>query len=99
MMEWSTDTKTGYDDLEVYMEYGYVFVSTTGRNHIKMAAFTSTIESSLEVGISQLQSLPDYPCWVTEHRWYTVLLRISGTQIFMAIVCWSIWITHQILMI
>ena len=40
MMEWSTDTKSGYDDLEVYMEYGYVFVSTTGRNHFKMAAFS-----------------------------------------------------------
>ena len=26
-MEWSTDTKTGYDDLEVYMEYGYMFLS------------------------------------------------------------------------
>ena len=30
-------TKNGYGDLEVYMEYGYVFVSTTGRNHDKMA--------------------------------------------------------------
>ena len=39
-MEWSTDTKTGYDDLEVYMEYGYVFVSSTGRNDVKMAAFS-----------------------------------------------------------
>ena len=39
-MEWSTNTKTGYDDLEVYMEYGYVFVSSTGRNHVKMAAFS-----------------------------------------------------------
>ena len=39
-MEWSTDTKTGYDDLEVYMEYGYVFVSSTGRNNVKMAAFS-----------------------------------------------------------
>ena len=36
-MEWSTDTKNGYDDLEVYMEYGYVFMSSTGRNHAKMA--------------------------------------------------------------
>ena len=36
-MEWRTNTKTGYDDLEVYMEYGYVFVSSTGRNHAKMA--------------------------------------------------------------
>ena len=34
-MEWSTDTKTGYDDLEVYMEYGYVFVCSTGRNDVK----------------------------------------------------------------
>ena len=39
-MEWSTDTKTGYDDLEVYMEYGYVFFSSTGRNNVKMAAFS-----------------------------------------------------------
>ena len=39
-MEWSTDTKTGYDDLEVYMGYGYVFVSSTGRNDVKMAAFS-----------------------------------------------------------
>ena len=39
-MEWSTDTKTGFDDLEVYMEYVYVFVSSTGRNHVKMAAFS-----------------------------------------------------------
>ena len=39
-MEWSTDTKTGYDELEVYMEYGYVFVSSTGRNNVKMAAFS-----------------------------------------------------------
>ena len=39
-MEWSTDTKTGYDDLEVYMKYGYVFVSSTGRNDVKMAAFS-----------------------------------------------------------
>ena len=37
VMELSTDTKTGYDDLEVYMEYGYVFVSSTGRNHVQMA--------------------------------------------------------------
>ena len=40
MMEWSTDTKTGYDDLEVYMEYGYVFISSTDRNDVKMAAFS-----------------------------------------------------------
>ena len=39
-MEWSTDTETGCDDLEVYMEYGYVFVSSTGRNDVKMAAFS-----------------------------------------------------------
>ena len=38
-MGWSTDTKNGYDDLEVYMEYWYLFVSSTGRNHAKMAAF------------------------------------------------------------
>ena len=40
VMERSTDTKTGYDDLEVYIEYGYVFVSSTGRNDVKMAAFS-----------------------------------------------------------
>ena len=40
VMEWSTDTKTGYDDLEVYIEYIYVFVSSTVRNHVKMAAFS-----------------------------------------------------------
>ena len=39
-MERSTDSKSGYDDLEVYMEYGYVFVSSTGRNNVKMAAFS-----------------------------------------------------------
>ena len=39
VVEWSTDTKNGYDDLEVYMEYGNVFVSSTGRNHAKMATF------------------------------------------------------------
>ena len=39
-MEWITDNKTGYDDLEVYMEYGYVFVSSTGSNHVKMVAFS-----------------------------------------------------------
>ena len=40
VMEWSTDTKNGYGDLEVYMEYGYVFVSSTGRNHVQMPAFS-----------------------------------------------------------
>ena len=37
VMEWSYDTTNGYDDSEVYMEYGYVFVSSTGRNHSKIA--------------------------------------------------------------
>ena len=36
-MEWSTDTKNGYNVSEVYMEYGYVFVCTTDKNHAKMA--------------------------------------------------------------
>ena len=27
-LQWSTDVKNGYDDLEVYMEYGYVFLYT-----------------------------------------------------------------------
>ena len=40
MIEWSTDTKNGHGDLEVYMEYGYVFVSSTGRNHAKMATLS-----------------------------------------------------------
>ena len=44
-MEWSSDTKIGYDDLEVYTEYRYVFVSSTGRNHVKMAAFSFKIVS------------------------------------------------------
>ena len=35
-MEWGTDAKNGYDDLEVYMEYRYVFVSSTGRSDAKM---------------------------------------------------------------
>ena len=35
VLEWRIDTKNGYDDLEVNMEYGYVFVSTAGRNHAK----------------------------------------------------------------
>ena len=41
--EWSIDTKNGYDDLEVYMEYGNVFVSSTGINHAKMAALALII--------------------------------------------------------
>ena len=53
MIEWSTDTKTGYGDLEVYMEYGYVFVSSASRNHVKMATF------SFKYGIG-LQSARDY---------------------------------------
>ena len=32
-MEWSTDTKNGYNGAEVYMEYGYVFVCTTDKLH------------------------------------------------------------------
>ena len=39
-MEWITDIKNGYDVLEVFMECGYMFVSSTGRNHAKMAAFS-----------------------------------------------------------
>ena len=39
MRGWSADTKNNYDDLEVYMEYGYVFVSTAGRNHAKIAYY------------------------------------------------------------
>ena len=48
-MECSTNSKNGYDDLEVYMVYGYVFVSSTGRNHAKMAysLFKYTPENNL----------------------------------------------------
>ena len=50
-----------YDDLEMYMEYGYVFVSSTGRNHAKMATLTS-IKTILYWLISnfdkQLTSMP-----------------------------------------
>ena len=46
-MEWSTDTKNGYDGLEVYMEYRYVFVSSTDRNHAKMAAFSFNIRMKI----------------------------------------------------
>ena len=35
-MEWSTDFKNDYDDFEVYMQYRYVFLSTTGRYYAKM---------------------------------------------------------------
>ena len=38
-MEWSDDTKIGYD-LKIYMEYGYVSASSTGRNHAKMATLS-----------------------------------------------------------
>ena len=37
MVEWRTDTNNCFDDLEVYMEYGYVSVSSSGRNHAKIA--------------------------------------------------------------
>ena len=57
MMEWSTDTKIGYDDLEVYMEYGYVFVSSTGRNHVKMAAFSFNIFLAPNMIIKPLQGV------------------------------------------
>ena len=40
VLEWRTDTKNGYEDKEVYIEYRYVLVSSTGRNHAKMAAFS-----------------------------------------------------------
>ena len=43
VMEWSTHTKNRYDDLEVYMVCGYVSVSTTGRNHAKMAPFSFNV--------------------------------------------------------
>ena len=52
MMEWSTDTNNGYDDLEVYMEYGYVFVSTTGRNYAKMAYCPFKLWSDTWISIS-----------------------------------------------
>ena len=52
-MEWSADTKTSYDDLEVYMEYGYVFVNSTGRNHAKMAAFSFKLHRLLQIYLHQ----------------------------------------------
>ena len=56
VMEWSTDTKTNYDDSEVYIEHGYVFVSSTGRNHVKMAAFSFKFWDLLRLiwGITQI---------------------------------------------
>ena len=55
-MEWSTNTKNGYGDLEVYMECGYVSVSSTGRNHVKMAAF------SFKYVVEMVQNEPVWPC-------------------------------------
>ena len=65
-MEWSTDTDIGYDDLDVYMEYGYVFVSSTGRNDVKMAAF-SFKKPDLDNSFEYCKSLPvkRYLAWVT----------------------------------
>ena len=55
-MEWSIDTKTGHDDLEAYMEYGYVFVSSTGRNDVKMAAFSFQF-TSIETGTKSCRGI------------------------------------------
>ena len=49
VMEWSTDTKNGYDVLEVYMEYAYMFVSSSGRNHAKMTTFSFNHYPNVEV--------------------------------------------------
>ena len=37
VMEWRTDFRNSYGEFEIYMEYGYDFVSTTGRNHARVA--------------------------------------------------------------
>ena len=57
VMEWSTDTKTGYDDLQVYMEYGYVLISSTGRNNVKMAAFSFPPTMSTGIAVLSLHAL------------------------------------------
>ena len=40
VMEWSDDTKNDCDDLKIYIKYEYVFASSTGRNHAKMATLS-----------------------------------------------------------
>ena len=63
-MEWSTDTKIGYDDLEVYIEYGYVFVTSTGRNHVKMAAFSFKMLCNTNVCVCVLCKMWCVQCYV-----------------------------------
>ena len=90
-MEWSTDTKTGYDDLEVYMGYGYVFVSSTGRNNVKMAALTfCTIDNngfinllSLEMGMVctvMLTSYYDNQCRCNINEVFYIILGTSYAE-------------------
>ena len=59
-MEWGRDPKNGYDYLEVYMKYGYLFVSITGRNHAKMAYYLFDF-----VHVLQIWSFLDEP-WLVK---------------------------------
>ena len=63
-MQWSTDTKIGYDDLEVYMEYRYVFVSSTDRNHVKMAAFSFNHDMGDDFPWVRKQFLSRHPSFI-----------------------------------
>ena len=47
VMEWSTDTNNGYDDLEIYMEIYSIkmSVSSTGKNHAMMAPSLFNLKS------------------------------------------------------
>ena len=79
VMEWSTDTKTGYDDLEVYMEYGYVFVSSPGRNYVKMVAF-SFKHTATEARLYCLQIAKSMCQWLPRHVMnvkYVMLIKSS----------------------
>ena len=61
-MEWSTDTKNGYGDLEIYMEYGYVAVSTTGRNQDKMAYSLFKLKKSWNYSLCNVICLATLTC-------------------------------------
>ena len=58
-MEWSTDTKNDYDDMKVYLAYGYVFVSSTVRNHAKLAFCFFNIWYQQNKANSQFQMIHD----------------------------------------
>ena len=79
MIEWSTDTKTGYDDLEVYMEYGYVFVSSTVRNHVNMAAFSFNY-SDLSRILLQETIVPTYDCTYMK-CWHFMYILFEETHV------------------